>query len=137
VVSVAGTLNYGTSTMTVANLGATPLAVGDTFAVFNKAGAGSVTVVPPPGASMSFNESTGILTVDSVVPPDPGTLEFAVSGNVIEFNWTNIAAGLEFQTNGLSTGLSTNWVPYPDPSNPVSVTNDGSIPASFFRLSIP
>ena len=97
----------------------------------------NVTVVPPPGVSMSFDESTGVLTVDSVVAPDPGTLEFSVNGNVIEFSWTNTAAGLEFQTNALSTGLSKTWGPYPDPSNPVSVTNDLSIPASFFRLSIP
>jgi hypothetical protein len=73
-------------------------------------------------------------TVGQMTPPD---LKFSVSGDgaTIDFSWTG-SYRLQSQTNGLNTGLSTNWVDYPGgTSSPVSVPVDEVQGAVFFRLA--
>ena len=132
VINVTGALTYG-GTLTVANIGINALTAGDTFTVFPPGGSGSFSsIVSDPGVTVGFAD--GVVTVLSAGGP---TLDYTVlGGGVIQFSWTG-AFKLQSQTNSLGVGLSNNWVDYPDTSNPVNVTNDGSIPASFFRLSLP
>lgn len=133
VINVSGALSYG-GTLTIYNLGTNALVAGDTFAVFPPGGTGSFSsIVSDPSVTWSFND--GVLTVVSVAPPTGPTLGYtALGGGVLQFNWTG-AYKLQWQTNALGTGLSTNWVDYPDTNNPVNVTNDPAVPAAFYRLA--
>jgi autotransporter-associated beta strand protein len=133
VVNVTGTLAYG-GAMTVTNLG-TALTLGDQFPIFPAGGTGTLAVSGNAGAGLAFdfNEITGVLSVVSSAP-SPTALNFAnVSSGVYQFSWTGPFT-LQWQTNSAAVGLITNWVAYPDVSNPVNVTNDPTIPATFFRL---
>jgi hypothetical protein len=132
VVNVTGALSYG-GTLTVYNLGTNALVVGDTFTVFPPGGANNFSsIVSDPEVTFSFTD--GVLTVASVGPVLSPNLDFVnLGGGVLQFSWTG-AFKLQYQTNSASVGLRTNWVDYPDTSNPVNVTNDPAIPASLFRL---
>jgi hypothetical protein len=58
------------------------------------------------------------------------------AGNVLNFSWTDPSFKLQYQTNGLGSGLGTNWFDYPGGgASPVGVTTDPTIPTMFFRLS--
>lgn len=137
VINVTGTLQYG-GTLTVLSLGTNALAVGDTFTIFPAVGgsrSGSFTIVGPPGVTFGFDGPSGVLSVTSIGPVAPPTLNYTnLGGGVTQFSWTG-AFKLQWQTNSAATGLSTNWVDYPNPANPVNVTNNPAIPATFFRLS--
>jgi autotransporter-associated beta strand protein len=128
-VNITGALNYG-GILSVTNIGATNPPVGATYRVFPTGGSGSfASIVASPGLNVEFAD--GLLTVVSGTPP---TLNYTLlGGGVLQFSWTG-SAKLQWQTNALSVGVSTNWVDYPDTSNPVNVTNSPSIPAAFFRL---
>jgi autotransporter-associated beta strand protein len=132
-INVSGTLSYG-GTLNVTNIGFTGLVGGDTFQIFPAGGSGSVSVVGDagPGLSFSFNPASGVLSVvgDGGAP----TLNYTSANNVITFSWTG-AYKLIWQTNALHVGLSTNWVNYPDTSNPVQVTIDPVIQSAFFGLT--
>lgn len=133
VINVTGALTYG-GTLTVYNLGTNAFAVGDTFPVFPVGGTGSFSsIVSDPGVTFAFTD--GVLTVTSVGSVAPPTLHAAgLGGGVLQFSWSG-AFKLQYQTNSTSVGLGTNWMDYPDTSNPVNVTNSPAIPATFFRLS--
>jgi autotransporter-associated beta strand protein len=133
VVAVSGALSYG-GTITVTNLGPA-LTIGDSFPVFPAGGTGTVTVTgnAGPGQAFSLNKTTGVISVVASLPA-PTTLNYANLGDgVFQFSWTG-AFKLQYQTNAASTGLKTNWVDYPNPSNPVNVTNNPAVPTTFFRL---
>ncbi len=129
-VTVTGALVYG-GTLTATNIGAAPLVAGDQFQVFPAGGTGNLAVAGSPGDGLawSFNKTTGVLSVVGQAP----TLNYVVANGVITFNWSG-SYKLVWQTNSLAVGLGTNWVNYPDVSNPVNVTNNPSIPAAFFGL---
>jgi autotransporter-associated beta strand protein len=133
VINVTGALAYG-GTLTVYNFGTNALAVGDAFRIFPSGGTGSfASIVSDPG--VTFNFTDGVLTVASVGSVTPPTLGAAnLGGGVLQFSWTG-AFKLQYQTNSAAFGLGTNWIDYPDASNPVNVTNNPAVPASFFRLS--
>jgi|GEM_PF-3235349 len=133
VINVTGSLTYG-GTLTVHNIGTNALMVGDTFTVFPPGGTGSFSsIVSDPGATFGFTD--GVLTVTSVSAGTPPTLGYTpLGGGVIQFNWTG-AYKLQWQTNSLAVGLAASWSDYPDNNNPVNVTNNPAIPATFFRLS--
>ncbi|HEU5071224.1 MAG TPA: autotransporter-associated beta strand repeat-containing protein [Verrucomicrobiae bacterium] len=133
VINVTGALSYG-GTLTVYNLGTNALAVGDTFRIFPSGGTGNfASIVSDPG--VTFNFTDGVLTVASVSSVTSPTLDAAnLGGGVLQFSWTG-AFKLQYQTNSAAVGLGTNWMDYPDTSNPVNVTNSPAIPATFFRLS--
>jgi hypothetical protein len=134
-INVTGAANYGgTLSVTADNT----VASGDVFQLFNVTGAkngnfASVEILPADlGLTGTFNPATGQLTLGggSVTPP---ALDYVRNGNTIAFTWTG-GFVLQYQTNAAGAGLSTNWVDYPDPSNPVIVTNHPSVPTTFFRL---
>lgn len=131
-VVVSGALTYG-GTITVVNLGPT-LALGDSFPVFPAGGTGTATVVGDAGAGLAFslNPATGVVSV--VAAPTSTTLHFTdLGGGVYQFSWTG-AFKLQYQTNPASVGLANNWMDYPNPSNPINVTNNLAVPTAFFRL---
>jgi hypothetical protein len=135
IVAVTGTLSYG-GTLTVTNLGATPLAVGDTFQIFPAGGSGSVVVLGDAGVgnAFDFSESTGVLTV---VPGTGPTLQALISGTSITFTWDDAGGPFKLvaQTNLLSAGLNrTNWFDYPDGTNGVVVPINKNNPTVFYGL---
>jgi len=130
IVSVSGALIYG-GTITVTNIGGTPLIAGDSFQVFPAGGTGSPTIVGQldSGLAWSFNHVTGVLSVIGQAP----SIGFGVTNGVMTLSWP-IGSKLIWQTNSLSTGLNANWTDYPDTSNPVNITIDPTIPTAFFGL---
>jgi fibronectin-binding autotransporter adhesin len=135
VVVVSGVLqNTGSGTVQVANLGPS-LVVGDRFYLFNKpvTGGAALTVV---GANASWQNDlavNGSIVVTALAGAP--TLNFTnLGGGVGQFDWTGDYT-LQWQTNLLSVGLNTNWMPYPNQSKPVNYTNNPALPATFFRLS--
>jgi autotransporter-associated beta strand protein len=143
-VAVTGVLtNGGTGTITVTNLGATPLALGNKFKLFSQpvlnGGALNVTggFTNSSWAWANNLAVDGTITVANAVVAPP-VLTAVPSGNAIAFSWTDSSFHLQYQTNTLNVGLATNWVDYPGgATSPVSVTNNPSKPAQFFRLKSP
>jgi len=140
-VAVLGSLTYG-GTLTVTNLGGT-LAPGDTSQLFSFTGSpGSFSSAPTLPALDYGLAWTNTLATDgriavistTVTPP---TLSYSNSApNVLTFSWTDGSFKLQWQTNALGVGLSTNWVYYPGgATSPVNVTITTVIPSAFFRLS--
>jgi hypothetical protein len=87
--------------------------------------------------SNAYGTNITIFTVGTSVNPNPGPIQFSLTGNQLALGWpTNLGWTLQVQTNSLSTGLSTNWVSVPGSTTvtnvvvPVSPTN-GSV---FYRL---
>ena len=70
VVNVTGNLSYG-GTLTITNVGATALAVGDTFQVFKAGGPGSFTVQGDAGTGRVFQFNDGVISVVSTGPSGP------------------------------------------------------------------
>jgi len=138
-VVVTGLLqNTGTGTLTVTNVGAVPLAAGDTFAVFNQAVANgnALTISGPAGVTWSNNLAVnGTISVASIPASQP-TLSFEVDGSDWVFTWLGTGFKLQVQTNLLSVGLRTNWVDVPGGNiSGVSVAAPvKSNPAVFYRL---
>ena len=62
-------------------------------------------------------------------------------GTTLDFSWDTAYTGwrLYVQTNSLSVGLSTNWVPIDGTEflNQISVPIDSGNPAVFYRLAFP
>lgn len=137
VISVSGQLaaNSG-ATLTITNLGPA-LQLGDKFYVFNRAfdaGGGDVTITNAQGYGFSNDLDTdGSITVTSVPSLGQPTLGYSKSGNNLTFTWDGTGS-LEWQTNALNKGLSTNWVAYPNGTNGVTVTVDPTQPSVFFRV---
>ena len=133
---ILGTNTYG-GTLIVTNIGASALQVGDAFRLFN-AGACVGTfasIVYPAGYTFTNTLATdGRIYVASAPVVLPPTLNYAPAGTTLTLSWTGNFK-LQWQTNSLTTGLSANWVDYPDTNNPVSITNRPGIPGAFFRLS--
>lgn len=133
-IEVGGTpQNLGSGTIQVVNLGP-PLSVGDRFVLFNKPVVnGNALTVTGGGATWINNLATdGSIVVQAVTAPP--TLHYTHTGNTLQFSWSGNYK-LQYQSNTLAVGLSTNWVDYPGGhESPVSVPI-GSQPGSvFFRL---
>jgi len=90
--------------------------------------------------SGGFIVGPGSLVVGAAVPPpSPVHLTNSYSTGSLSLSWP---AGqgwkLQMQTNGLSVGLSNNWVTITDGSgSSTNITVDASKPTSFFRLVYP
>jgi len=133
-IEVGGTpVNVGRGTVRVVNLGPT-LAVGDRFVLFNKPVQNGQTLAVTGGGATWINNLAvdGSITVQTVTAPP--RLDYTRVGNNLQFSWTG-AYKLQYQTNSLAVGLSTNWMDYPGGTvSPVTVplqTLPGSV---FFRL---
>jgi hypothetical protein len=113
---------YG-GNLIVTNIGATALASGETFQLFQNSGAyagnfSSITILPATGLYGSFAPSTGILTITTTPPPP--TIMASVSGSQINISWPANYLGwsLQMQTNL----LNANWITVPN-SSLVTSTN--------------
>jgi autotransporter-associated beta strand protein len=144
-VVVGQSLTYG-GTLTVANIGANPLALGDSFTLFNASGYGgtfTATNLPPlsSGLRWAWTPANGTLSVVNAVATNPTNITFSVSGGALALSWPADHLGwyLQCQTNSLSVGLNNNWVTVPG-SQSMTSTNipiNPAQPAVFYRLSSP
>jgi autotransporter-associated beta strand protein len=150
VIAVSGALaNSGTGTVTVTNIGATALAVGNKFYLFNKALTGGSTLsVTGGGANWNNNLATdGSIQVQSL---NSGTASYStnitasVSGSTLTISWPTTHLGwiLQSQTNALNTGLTVPTNSWHDISGSATVTQEpininAANPTVFFRLRHP
>jgi len=89
--------------------------------------------------TLQLNGNDLELVVSPDVTPSPTLLTNSVSGSTLSLSWP---AGqgwrLEYQTNTLSQGLSTNWVPAAGSSiSSTNITMDPTKPTTFYRLVYP
>jgi hypothetical protein len=88
-----------------------------------------------------FITGPGSLVIPSSLPTTPTTLMVSVTGNTMTLSWPANYQGwvLQYQTNGLNTGLSNNWqdVPGSQSVNTYNVSIDSVTPVSFYRLRYP
>jgi hypothetical protein len=126
----------------VTNLAGT-LAAGDNFQLFNAnatSGAFTALNLPPlsSGLGWSLNSASGVL---GVVQTTPTNLVWSVNGTNLTLSWPAGYTGwrLQGQTNGLATGLSTNWfdVTGSPATNNVSLSVDVNNSSVFYRLIYP
>ncbi|MGH7941353.1 MAG: hypothetical protein ACREFR_09805, partial [Limisphaerales bacterium] len=136
-------------TVVITNYGGQPFVGGDSLALFN---ATTITtnsgfnIVPPiPGPGLVWDISSipvnGTLNVLSTVNRNPTSIAFSLSGNQLTLSWPSDHTGweLEMQTNSLSVGINTNWVPDAASTSgdsitiPINLTN-GTV---FYRLVYP
>ncbi len=147
VIRVTGTLaNTGTGTVTVTNLGATALKVGDKFALFSAPVSGGSALAIAGGGVIWTNRlavdgTIAVLALPSTVATNATNLTFTVSSGVLTLSWPADHTGwrLQAQTNALGKGLSTNWVDVPGATT-VHTTSFPVNPANgavFYRMVYP
>jgi autotransporter-associated beta strand protein len=136
------------SSLVVSNLGPA-LVAGDAFYVFNQGVTNGDLVSITSGFTLAsglvlsnYLAVDGSIKVVQTINPNPGPIQFAVSGNTLTLSWpTNSGWTLQAQTNTLSVGLSTNsanWFDVPN-SSLVTTTNiimNRTNPAVFYRLRL-
>jgi fibronectin-binding autotransporter adhesin len=135
------TVNYGgTLTISNATADATPLAVGDTFTLFNATtqNANFANIVNANGNGTTYSFANGVLTVLSVGPDltkNQLTNNITGGGTSLSLSWSP-GWKLQVQTNSLSKGLSTNWITVTDgiktSTNAPIGSSDGCV---FYRLT--
>ncbi len=146
-VAPAITVNSG-ATLTVANIGSTNFAAGDTFTLFSAPISGpfsTVTLPALPGPNLYWTNNlslNGSIAVVSVVTVNPNSTNIVATLNsgVLTLAWPQDHTGwtLQVQTNSSSVGLGTNWVDVPGSAAtnavtiPVNLTND----TVFYRLKL-
>jgi hypothetical protein len=141
------TLNSG-ATLTVANIGSTNLAAGDTFTLFTTPISGAFSTVTLPALPTPDLYWTNRLALDgSIAVATAGTINStstnitaSVSGGTLTLSWPQDHTGwtLQAQTNAPGVGIGSNWF---DVSGSAS-TNSVTIPIApangsvFFRLKL-
>ena len=142
------TVNSGAS-LTVANIGSTNLAAGDTFTLFSTPLSGTFStvtlpVLPSPNLYWTNHLAlNGTIAVAAAVTVNttPTNIIATVSGGTLTLSWPADHFGwhLQVQTNSLSHGLGTNWVTIPG-SDTVTSTNvpvNPAIGSVFYRMVYP
>lgn len=133
-IEVGGTpQNLGSGTIQIVNLGPA-LNVGDRFTLFNKPVVNGQALTITGGGATWINRlaTDGSIEVQAITAPP--TLHYTRTGNNLQFSWVGNFK-LQYQTNTLSVGLSTNWVDYPGGStSPVTVPMNTLPGSTFFRL---
>jgi fibronectin-binding autotransporter adhesin len=99
-VVVGGNIAFS-GVLTIGNIttDGTPLVVGDTFQLFNKGGSGAFSSVTGSDATYTFDASTGVLTVQSVVnrfTNPTGITSFQLSGANVIIGATNGQSGTTY-----------------------------------------
>jgi fibronectin-binding autotransporter adhesin len=141
------TVNSG-ATLTVANIGSTNLAAGDTFTLFSTPINGAFDTVTLPALPASNLYWTNRLAVNGsiavaaavTVNPNSTNITASLSGGTLTLSWPQDHTGwtLQVQTNSSGHGLGTNWFDLPGSastnafSTPIVLTN-GSV---FYRLKL-
>ena len=143
---VAQNVDLNAAMIVVTNIGG--LQSGDTFQILqaSRTISGVPTAVtggipPGPGGSWDLSNLTVNGTITALLPPSPNLTNSITIPGTIDFSWDPAYLGwrLYAQTNSLSVGLSTNWVPIANTefgtsySAPIDTTS-GSV---FYRLSYP
>lgn len=141
VIATGNITNALTGTVTITNIGATAIAVGDKFQLFSGAVSnGAVMTVTGGGVAWSNNLAVdGSVVAMVAIASYPTNMMLSVSGNTISLTWPSTHLGwiLQSQTN---SGISpTGWF---DVANTSTVTNfpatlDATHPTIFFRLRHP
>ena len=139
---------YG-GTLVVSNLSGI-LTTNDSFPLFSAASyTGAFTALNPstPGNDLIWNTNTlaidGVLRIAAAAgtPPSPANITASVmSGGLLQLSWPAQQAWiLEVQTNSLTVGLGSNWVPIPASAatNLVVVPVYRGSGAIFYRLAYP
>ena len=143
--AVIPALTYN-GTLTVTNIGANPLAAGDTFTLFSASslrGNFTATNLPvlAPGLGWAWVPTSGTLSVVTRVSTTPPNLAFGQGTSGLELSWPADHTGwrLQAQTNTLAPGLGTNWVDVPGSTstNQLSLPLDSANPSVFYRLVFP
>ena len=143
-ISVTGAItNGGTGTVTMTNIGATALVVGDSFQLLSGAVSnGAVLAVTGGGVNWANNLAVnGSIQVSSIIASYPTNISYTISGGTLTLSWpaTHLGWILQNQTNSLSTGIGKTWY---DISNTASVTSTNiavspANPSVFYRLRHP
>jgi autotransporter-associated beta strand protein len=115
-IAVSGTLNNtGTGTVVVTNLGATALATGDKFQLFNKAMTGGGTMAIT-GGGMSWSNRLaldGSIVVlgglAPTIPTTPTNVVYTVSGGNLTLSWPDSYIGWDLQSNSVSVASTSMW----------------------------
>jgi hypothetical protein len=145
-VTAPATLSLG-GTLNITLLGG-GFAAGDSFKLYmvpgGLSGTFSATNLPALGGGLGWvttNLVNGILSIASVVNPNPTNITATVTGNTLTLSWPSDHTGwlLEVQTNAPGAGLNPNpaaWVPVPgsDSTNTESTTVDPGQGTVFYRM---
>ena len=144
---VSATNIFG-GTLTVVNTGAA-LVQGDTFTLFTSLtnrGAFAITNLPALATGLGWSNSLAIngkLTVVVAYTPNPNptNITSSVANGVLTLAWPADHTGwrLQVQTNGLASGLGTNWVNVAGATttNQVAIPVNSANGAVFYRLVYP
>ncbi len=132
--------------LTINNVGPA-LAVGDSFKPFNGTVSGSFTSIAPatPGAGLAWDtnlwNSLNRIGVKASISTSPFTITSTVVGNSLNLSWPADHQGWEvlIQTNSITKGLSSNWIPVPGSVNGTTWSvpldpNNGSV---FIKMVYP
>ena len=136
------TLQYG-GTLTVNNVGATPLAIGDSFQLFsaaNHSGSFALTNLPVLAEGVwSWNPANGTLSVVSAVPSTPTNITYSFSGSSLELTWPGSYLGWYAQSNAVSLMDSNSWfdIPGSQTATNLSITVNPAQPEVFYRMRKP
>jgi outer membrane autotransporter protein len=145
--SVGGSLAYN-GTLLVTNISGVPYTNNQVLTLFNATGGytGSFANILFPGVT-AFDASgltvNGTITVTSVLPNTPTTINYTVigGGTQLQLSWPASYTGwlLQAQTNGPGIGLSTNWQTVPGSAgvNQITVPIVKDNPSVFYRLAHP
>ena len=145
--TVKGFMTRGGS-LTVTNVGATPLAVGDRFTLFNATnatGSFSSTALPPLAPGLAWTNrlavNGSIQVIQSVNLAATNLTALVTGGTNLSLSWPADHTGwrLLTQTNHLGSGVSANtndWMTVAGSSatNRVSLPVDATTPAEYYRL---
>ena len=112
VLNASGALTYG-GTLQLNASGATPLTAGSAFKLFNFGSqSGSFSTIsgtPGSGLGWTFNPTTGVATVVSLLPSTPTNVTATVSGNVLSLSWPASYQGWLLQSNSVSLTVPADW----------------------------
>jgi len=135
-----GTVNYG-GTLSITNVGGTPLTAGAQFKLFTASGnAGNfASIVDASGATWSFSPATGIatvLTVPVTVNTNSTNIISTISGNTLTLQWPADHIGWFLQSNSVSLADTNFWfnVPGSDTTNLVNIILNPAQPNVFYRM---
>ena len=139
------TVSYG-GTLSVTNLGGTYVA-GDKFTLFSatsRQGVFTTLNLPTLPGGLGWSNSLAIdgsIQVVNAVNTTPPVMTNTLSGSTLTLAWPADHLGwrLQVQTNSIATGITANWLTWPNSTNltSVSVQVDPAQPTVFFRLVYP
>ena len=139
------TVIYG-GTLSVTNLGGT-LTLGDKFTLFSatsRQGVFNTLNLPTLPAGLGWSNSLAIdgsIQVVNAVNTAPPVMTNTYNAGTLTLAWPADHLGwrLQVQTNAITTGITTNWLTWPNSTNltSVSVQVDPTQPTVFFRLVYP